>query len=191
MSEADMDSEEPKGPAPASLWLDRIKDYQTAFQKWADQCRNLDNLYSRKDRSDAADREYAIFWANIEVLKPAVYARPPVPVVAPRFKDNNEVALSASEILERSCVVNFEQQDLNGLMQAVRDDFLMYARGTGWARFAMVEGKQAVPYDHVTDLLPVRITQRELFVYAADLRCVARHELASEASLASCVDQRD
>jgi transposase len=36
----------------------------------------------------------------------------------------------------------------------------------------------AVPYDHVTDLLPVRITQHELFVYAADLRCVARHELA-------------
>ena len=27
-------------------------------------------------------------------------------------------------------------------------------------------------------LLPVRVTQRELFVYAADLRCVARHELA-------------
>ena len=36
----------------------------------------------------------------------------------------------------------------------------------------------AVPYDHVTDILPLRITQQELFVYAADLRCVARHELA-------------
>lgn len=36
----------------------------------------------------------------------------------------------------------------------------------------------AVPYEHVTDILPVRITQRELFVYAADLECVARHELA-------------
>lgn len=36
----------------------------------------------------------------------------------------------------------------------------------------------AVPYDHLTDLLPVRVTQRELFVYAADLRCIARHELA-------------
>jgi transposase len=36
----------------------------------------------------------------------------------------------------------------------------------------------AVPYAHVTDILPVRITQRELFVYAADLACVARHELA-------------
>jgi transposase len=38
--------------------------------------------------------------------------------------------------------------------------------------------KYAVPYDHVTDILPVRVTQHELFVYAADLRCVARHELA-------------
>jgi transposase len=36
----------------------------------------------------------------------------------------------------------------------------------------------AVPYDHVTDFLPVRITQRELFVYAADLHCIAQHELA-------------
>jgi transposase len=36
----------------------------------------------------------------------------------------------------------------------------------------------AVPYAHVTDILPVRITQHELFVYAADLACVARHELA-------------
>jgi hypothetical protein len=37
--------------------------------------------------------------------------------------------------------------------------------------------RYAVPYDHVTDILPVRVTQRELFVYAADLRCIARHEL--------------
>jgi transposase len=38
--------------------------------------------------------------------------------------------------------------------------------------------RYAVPYDHVTDILPVRVTQRELFVYAADLSCIARHELA-------------
>ena len=45
--------------------------------------------------------------------------------------------------------------------------------------FVAWEGNRyAVPYDHVTDILPVRITQHELFVYAADLRVVARHELA-------------
>ncbi|HVQ62506.1 MAG TPA: IS21 family transposase [Burkholderiales bacterium] len=43
---------------------------------------------------------------------------------------------------------------------------------------AWAGNRYAIPYDHVTDILPVRITQRELFVYAADLRCIARHELA-------------
>jgi len=37
--------------------------------------------------------------------------------------------------------------------------------------------RYAVPYDHVTDILPVRVTERELFVYAATFECVARHEL--------------
>jgi hypothetical protein len=38
--------------------------------------------------------------------------------------------------------------------------------------------RYAVPYDHITDILPIRITERELFVYAADLECIASHELA-------------
>jgi transposase len=45
--------------------------------------------------------------------------------------------------------------------------------------FIAWEGNRyAVPYDHVTDFLPVRITQTELFVYAANLSVVARHALA-------------
>jgi transposase len=35
----------------------------------------------------------------------------------------------------------------------------------------------SLPYEHVTDILPVRITERELFVYDASLACIARHEL--------------
>jgi len=35
----------------------------------------------------------------------------------------------------------------------------------------------SLPYDHVTELLPVRVTDNELFVYAPDLTCLARHEL--------------
>lgn len=38
--------------------------------------------------------------------------------------------------------------------------------------------RYAVPYEHVTDILPLRITERELFVYGADFCCIARHELA-------------
>lgn len=44
--------------------------------------------------------------------------------------------------------------------------------------FVHWEGNRySVPYEHVTALVPVRITQRELFVYGPDLSCVAQHEL--------------
>jgi transposase len=45
--------------------------------------------------------------------------------------------------------------------------------------FVAWEGNQyAVPYEHVTDILPIRITQNELLVYSADLSCITRHQLA-------------
>jgi transposase len=38
--------------------------------------------------------------------------------------------------------------------------------------------RYAVPYTAIYDILPVRITEHELFVYAPDLTLLARHELA-------------
>ncbi len=35
----------------------------------------------------------------------------------------------------------------------------------------------SLPYEHVTDILPLRVTEAELFVYGADLKCIARHGL--------------
>lgn len=36
----------------------------------------------------------------------------------------------------------------------------------------------SLPYEHVTEILPVRVTETELFVYRADLTCIARHALS-------------
>lgn len=146
-NEAEIEREAaPSGPKPAHMWLDRIKEAETAFEKWRKQCENLDKLYSRNERADSADRAYAIFWANIEVLRPATYARPPAPVVAPRFKDGNVIAREASDVLERNLVVSFEQGDVDGMMREVRDEFLRYGRGTGWVRLA---GPDSLGFDHV------------------------------------------
>ena len=49
--------------------------------------------------------------------------------------------------------------------------------------FVALDGNRyAVPYDHVTDIVPVRVTQNEVFIYAADLKLVAQHELAPRGS---------
>jgi len=47
----------------------------------------------------------------------------------------------------------------------------------------------SLPYEYVTDILPVRITEHELFIYTADLRCLARHPLLPRgAQLQSILD---
>src|SRR5215204_36680 len=146
----------------AKKWLERIKEYEEKFAKWREQCKNLDKLYSRNERADSADREYSLFWANLEVLKPAVYARAPVPVVATRFKDGNVVAREASEILERSLIVSSAQADLDGMMKEVRDQFLRYARGTGRVRLAG-PGELAFEDIHHTDFVhELKRTWREV-----------------------------
>lgn len=35
----------------------------------------------------------------------------------------------------------------------------------------------SLPYEYVTEILPVRVTEHELFIYKADLTCIARHGL--------------
>ncbi len=42
--------------------------------------------------------------------------------------------------------------------------------------------RYAVPYEAIYDVLPLRITERELFVYAPDVRLIARHELAPKSA---------
>src|SRR5215207_2824693 len=149
MTEPEVTTSEPDEEKPASsakVWLERIGEYRTKMAKWDDQCKNLDKVYSRDDRSDAADREYAIFWSNLEVLAPAVYARPPVPVVAPRFKDGNPVAREASETLERCLIVQHEAGELDELMDSgITPEFLRYGRATAWVRLA--GNDDALAYD--------------------------------------------
>lgn len=150
-------------------WLDCIADAKKYFQFWLDKCESIDKLYADLKRlADVqGDREYQMFWANLEVLKPAIYSRAPVPAVQPRFKDMKPLPRAASETLERALMVSFELEDVNATMIQVRDDLLINGRGVAWPRYEddsdpMAEGvaagepqNQRVPYEHVdrTDFL--------------------------------------
>lgn len=148
---ADQVNAEPASKYTATYWEGKLKDYKRDIEdKWSDQRKNLDKLYSRDERAESADREYSIFWANIEVLKPAIYARSPVPVVVPRFKDGNDVARAASDTLERCLTTTFEQSDLDGCIREVRDELLRYSRGQGRARLSTRNGTPCVEFDFFT-----------------------------------------
>lgn len=138
--------------APAKAWHDELIQYHKDIEDpWGKQRKNVDRLYAPEERSDAADREYRIFWANIEVLKPAVYARPPVPVVTTRFKDAKPAGRKAAEVLERACVTTFDRSDIDTCLRELRDEYLLYGRGTARVRLgADHNGVPQVQYDHFT-----------------------------------------
>ena len=130
-------------PNKSKAWLNLLLEAEDAFGSWHDHCDNIDKLYASLDRLASnsvtgraiRDKQFAIFWANCEVIKPAIYAKAPVPVVVPKFKDRRPVYQAASEFMERCCVVSFDLTRINDLMLLVRDDVAMLGRGVAWCRY--------------------------------------------------------
>lgn len=121
----------------AKPWLALITSAEKAFKTYNAKADNIDKLFADLEGLSkvARDRQFQIFWANIEVLKPSVYSRPPVPVVVPRFKDRRPIRRVASEFLERACVTGFDTADIDYLMKLVRDDLIVLGRGVPWVRY--------------------------------------------------------
>jgi hypothetical protein len=138
----------------AKPWDELIKDASEAAQQYHDKCDNIEERYGDLEKlaSISREREFQIFWANIEVIKPSIYARPPIPVVAGRFKGHKgprkELVRHASELLERSLIASFDAEDIDETMKLVRDDLAVVGRGVMWLRYDTERG-ESVKYDHV------------------------------------------
>ena len=124
-------------PKSAKAWINLLEESENAFKDWNDHCDKIDKLFADLARLSnmARDKQFSMFWANCEVIKPSIYAKPPVPVVVPKFKDRRPVYQAASEVAERCAVVAFDITRINDLMTLVRDDVAMISRGVAWCRY--------------------------------------------------------
>lgn len=149
---ADTEADDPFANDRASKpWLQAIKDGETYFADWQDKCDKIDKLYAdlKVMGAGGTERQMQVFWANLEVLKPSIYARPPVPVVSARFKDRKPLLRHASEILERALSASFEHEDIDQTMIMVRDDLAISGRGAPWLRYKVYDDQETVCYDHL------------------------------------------
>ena len=120
----------------SKAWLNLITDAEKALQDWQDRADKIDKIYADGNRLSAtADRQFSLFWANLQVLAPSVYSRPPVPVVVPRFRNRDPIRRTASELLERVTNVQFEMEDVDSTMRLIRDDLVRVGRGVAWVRY--------------------------------------------------------
>lgn len=135
----------------AKPWLKMLKDAETADLLWQTKCDSIAKLYGDLKRMSEtrADREFQIFWANLEVLKPTIYSRAPVPVVIPRFKDRRPLPRKAAEVLERGLISDVEADDLHDTLKSARDDLALFSRGAVWVRLGLRDGIPVPIAEHV------------------------------------------
>lgn len=135
--EQDVDYDPTIEPKSAKAWLNLLEESEEAFRTYNDHCDNIDKQYASIDRlvDRRRDKEFQMFWANMETLKPSIYAKKPVPVVVPKFMDRRPVYQVSAEFMERCAVVAFDLAEIDELMKLVRDDLAMHSRGVPWVRY--------------------------------------------------------
>ena len=146
----------PESDRDAKPWLKMIEHGETTFAPWQSTCDKISADYAslKKLAQSRTDREFQMFYANLEVLKPSIYARAPAPVVVQRFKDQGRsLARKAGEIMERALISSFDAEKVHETLKRVRDDLALTGRGTLWARYETYEKpdgvKECVRYEWV------------------------------------------
>lgn len=148
-----------KGPqGEAARWLAEIDLFESEnkpqFERFEKILKRYRNESWRDDipaatGADARGRGFAMFWANVETLKPTIYAQAPKADVQRRWKDKDPVARVASEVLERCLDYFIDQDAFRDTVINCRDDYLIVGQGVQWHRY--------VPHFHDVKLrVPVR-----------------------------------
>lgn len=142
--------EDKQEPNLSLVVLEALDQAQRAYADYETMCKRVDERLDGigSTAGDWQDTEYDIFWSSMEVLKPAIYARPPLPVVSTRFADRNRTATTAAEMLERCLSSVFTLGGIDETMLQTRDDLAVTNRGVIWLRYDTTDG-QKVCIEHL------------------------------------------
>jgi hypothetical protein len=148
----------------AKFWLDQInyvKD-NSQHKHWVKRGETIVKRYrDERNRTDEeGQRRYNALWSNIEILKPALYGKTPLPIAERRFKDPDPAGRTAAQILERALRNEIEICGFHDALNAAVTDYLLPGRGTVWVRYEPeIEEGVSLPPESQTDM---RDTQGEL-----------------------------
>lgn len=143
-------------------WLMELELSAKTRKRWMQRCKKIINRYrdKRTDAEDGSDgntsenirgRRFNVLWSNTQVALPAIYGRPPKPVVERRYLDRDPVARTACVIIERTVSTIIEQGNFYRCQRQATLDFLLPGQGCVWHRY---EPKYEYTTSPVTDPEP-------------------------------------
>lgn len=120
-------------------WDEELRAYEKASKDWIKDGKDNYKRYSLRDRSNqpetTADSRFNILWSNVQTQSPALFSRPPVPVVERRFRDKDPVGRIASQMLERAISTDMEFDEVETTGKQITLDFQLVGRGIPWVRY--------------------------------------------------------
>lgn len=139
-------------PKSSDVLLAAIRAAALSFDPWYTQCERIDKIFSLARTIGGTahydDPEFDLFWSSTEILKPAIYARPPSPVVSTRFSIRDPFLDQVSEMLERALSTTLDKACIDDVMRGVRDDLIMSGRGVSWLTYED-DDHQRVTVEHL------------------------------------------
>jgi len=141
----------------AKYWqsqLEAIKD-NSQFKRWVKRGSDIVKRYrdERTRDEDDGQRHYNSLWSNVEILKPALYGKIPLPVVERRFKDKDPSGRGAAQMLERALRNEIEICGFNDSLNAAVSDYLLPGRGVVWVRYEpKIQESVSLPLEPQVDM---------------------------------------
>jgi hypothetical protein len=115
-------------------WLAEIEAFERERKDYAARCDKIIKRYRNEHLND--ERRFALLWSNVEVIKPTIYARDPVPRVFRRFRDRDPTGRVAATLLERTLSCQIEKRGDYGLaMRSAVLDYVLVGQGVAWVFF--------------------------------------------------------
>jgi hypothetical protein len=135
-----------------AYWKAEIRACDKEMEDWRNRAARVVNRY-RDERGDSAlgggVKKYNLLWSTINTMLPAIYGRPPAPVVMRRYTDPDQVARVASLILER--VITFQlsaQSDFHPAVKHALQDRLLPGMGCAWVRYQKAQASPTGTLDN-------------------------------------------
>lgn len=131
-------------------WCKELKAAEKELdQNWRTGGDSIVNRYlDRRETGQSSLRKYNIFWANVQILKSALYATPPKPVVSRQNGDSkDDVARTAALMLQRILQIGLtkDQSDSHEAFRMCVEDRLIPGLGQVWHRLDVETEKYTIP----------------------------------------------
>jgi hypothetical protein len=135
--------------AEVRRWLSELKRAERDHESWRKKGDKIIKRYRDEREGDTraeAAHKMNVLWANVETLKPALYARTPTPNVQRRNKDKDPLGRAAAMVLERAVDYTLTSQDFDFAMRQAVQDFLLTGRSLLWVKYEPTIAGDAVTW---------------------------------------------